>query len=732
VLEAEIPAIKSSDIEQLWDFLAQYGYRYRLEPIQGVERFGIHSPSFFSLSNVVSNLSLSVEHDFVEKIRFVFLEKEQKLLCVPMIFPKLVVNGGSCNLALYKDLPFTLPCQNRAEHPIDKLCYLSICLLINSFLARKFLLTLKKSSPQLYSFFEKIRIKKSDLIRYLGEKIGIDISTQIEEFIKKSSPLDNIIASDKTCPDVFLSPHPFSRKNLPIILQHLREGYENAIKEHNDDPVGVKYAKPVEYLLEMGIHPLMFTEVLDELCDFGVIVPITAYLKEEKCWRRIYRTGEGPHDTLPWVRSQWILPLAIQTLDLNGVERMYLEKAMANFVYDFPSYTEESMKNYLELHCFVTKPSYWGAQVFIVHPMSHETLPLSPMGLKSDVLDKWKDFAVYFDYDREKKKFVSWLPLKGISQVINQRLVRDYFRFMAQLKEKSGKVDALNTLSLCRNKDWFYLHLMYNIYRWSRSSYSDFLKGLCKGEIRKKSLDFAETMAVSAEEKLKNARKFPSILEKCKHIVESDPISFEDVWNSYIRPNIKNEPLLDNLYIANASKVIKAMRTLDGITRLKLNLVSSSKRKETEKKVFTSGPQELHDIGVDVDIIGFLNGTHNYSEVYNFLHPIYQRIIRKIGELPKPKNERDLIENWRESAIRRAFDFLNVILPPEDRITKALIDECIKKAEEQFKMVSPTVSEIKRDEKTGKAIVKIQDAFKKEVTGLIENGKITRMKTTSE
>ena len=739
VLQTEVAGISSRDIEEIWDFLAQWGYRYRLESIQGIERFGIHCPSFFSLSSIISDLNLPIEHDFVEKIRFVFLEKERKLLCVPMIFPKLsVINGDLCKLAsIAFKLPFKLPCQNRGSHPIDELCYLSICLLINSFLARKFLFALRESSPRLYHLFENIGVKRSGLTRYLGEDIGEDISSQIKRFIKKESlPLDSITVSDSdACSHVSSSSLPFSRKNVPIILRHLRNGYENAVKMNDNDLMGVKYyTKPVKDLLEMdeGIHPLMFTEVLDELCDLGVIVPVTEYNNEEKCWRRTYRTGEDPHDTLPWERSQWILPLAIQTLATVGVQRMYLEKTMANFCYDFPLYTEQSMKNRPENHSFITKPSYFGAQVFVIHPMSHEMLPLSPEKLKGDVLDKWKEFAIYFGFDRPTKKFVSLSSLKGITQILSPGVIRDYFKFMAQLKEKFGRVDALNTLAFCRSNGWFYLHLMYNINRWKWSgSYGDFLRKLSGGEIRKDFLNFAGQMASSADQKINNSKDFPFILEKCKQIADNDPASFEDIWYHCIKPNVRDidYPLLEIPCIKLASDIVGAMRTLDGITRLKLDILSSSKKARTEEKVLNLGPQEFHNIGISTDIACFLKGTHSQQEIYRTLSLIHEQIVEKIKELPEPKNEKDLTQEIVESGKRRLINYSNLILPSEERIIEELIDECLRLAVEQWKMEQPLICD-RTIYENGKVVVKLKDVFGKELTAMIKNNRITRMRET--
>lgn len=725
VLETEISNIASTEVEKLWDFLKGRGYRYQLTYIEGIKRFGVHCPSFFSINRLTRNLNLPIESDFVEKIRFVFLEKEHKLLCVPMVFPKLYIkNADACPININVELPFELPCQIRGKHSSDKLCYLSVCLLIDALLARKFLCELRQSSEQ-YRIFEKIRVKRSDLVRYLGQDVGERVAEQIEHFLKQDFHiLDEVIESDSSCFKVFLSSLPFSQENISAILHHLRKGYEEAVESNNDDPVDIKYTKPVEFLLTLGegIHPLVFTEMLDELCDLGVIVPVSEYIEKERCWRRTYRTGEGNHDRWAWERSKYIVALAIQTLDPNGVPRMYLEKAMANFIYDYPTYLEEPMKNYLELHCFTTKPSYWGAQVFAIPPLSGITIPLSPKELRDEThYKKWQELATYFEFDEKTEKFSSRSPLKNVSRYIDPLPLQAYFRFIAHLKEETGKVDALNILSLCRNQEWFYCHLMYNIERWKKQ-FELFLRNA----FDKNYLNEAAKMAASAEQKINGLKDFPRIMEKCQQIADSDPITFEKVW-AHIKCNTQmNYSWIENDKFTFINDVIKAIRALDGMIRLKLNLAKPEKKKKILRRVLECGPLEFSKIGIDIDTENFLKRQYNNKELYQILSSIYFTILRKVGELPTP-DQKTLIDKIKERMYHRLLNYYE-ILPPERALIRKMIEECFRYLRENFGAIEPKCIEFQWCNDKKEAVITIEDAMGERFKAHVTPERIKRIK----
>lgn len=733
VLEAEVTEISSNYINELWDFLGKYGYRYRLAPVQGVDRFGIHSPSFFSTNDVIKDMGFQAEHDFVEKIRFTFLKEEKRLLFVPMIFPKLFLPKNSvCNIANNPVSPFNLPCHERGPHKVDESCYRSISLLLSVLLARKFF-TVVRESPALNRFFEKTFIKKDDLTRYLGKETCNSLVENIKNFLQAESiSLDASLKSKAMAEnyDCF-SPFSFGRKNVHLMLEHLRDGYKNEIAKNNNNPVGVKKCESVESLLNMGsgTHPLIFAEIVDELCDFGIFVPCTEYLEEEGCWKRLYRTGEDGHDELPWGSAQAIVPFAIQILNHDGVESMYLEKTLANFICDFPRSLEKKLSSYPECHCLISNPSYWGPQAFAFHPVMYEK-PLSldpPTDTTSEEYKKWRNFAKWFDFDRDQGRFISTESVKGIIDkcVGDRRKLRDYFLFLSTLKMEVGNVEALNALTLCRTKKRFYKQLHYNIGRWrfspQKGGYIAFLDGLQLEKIRKDCLDFSATMAESVHQKLKLPSLFKTVLKKGDDIVNADSTyTFYDIWEEIKSHMVINEALsLDaDPDVEQISKIINAIRTLDGLTRLKLDIVKPEKKKKTEKKVKEDGPREFKELDIDIDIEKFLETKFTLQEIGNILSTKgYQRIISAINQLPLPEYD-DLDDIWNKVNASRLVEYFRIHDSKERRIIKMRqkeIDDVLKKME----MVNPKLLRMDHVEGDGDLLLTYGDVFKSEVVVLL-------------
>lgn len=739
ILELEVSKVRRSQLKQLWDHIPKLGYRYHLDTVGGIKRFGLHCDNLCDLSEFASMFNLSIEPDFVQKIRFTFNKNSKRLICNPMIFPKFFIKKNEfCSIgkSVKNKMHFELPCAFRGQHKYDKYCYLSLCLFLNSLLTKKFLFSLTNDHPDMSNFFDNLKIRRSDMVRYLGETIGHKVSDNVERFVKCDiSPMELLLQKfngtkiKSSIPNI-----QFSRKNVPHAIKNLRLEYKNAVKQNNNNPINVKITKPPEYFLQFndGIHPLIFTEVLDEYCDLGVIVPSTDYIDGSGCWRRTYRTGEDPHDTYAWDRSKRIIPLAIRSIEQSGIKRMYLEKIMANYCHDFSYNSENPNSNYLELHCFQPKPSHWGTQIFIMHPVSKQTITLTPPNQSNDEKSLWNDFSTFYKYKSRTNEFISESPLKDLSEYIgDHRIHRDYFLFLKTLKENTGNVESLNSLSLCRNKDWFYAHIMYNIYRWTNpGSFGSFLKKLAQDKIEKKCLNFAGSMADSALQKIDCLILFPQILQTCEKIAEGNTEKFNDIWHQLIVPNVNfdDRHFAKDQIITQIFDIITGMRALDGITRIKLGLVSPSKLTTIKQKVDESSETDFKILGIDTDVSFFINSTKNNKEIYSFLLNVYNGIVKNIRELSKPKSQNKLEEMLSQSSMLRFADYYNFKYQPTVKLKKEVIDECFVKAEKEYGLVNPKLSgEINANNET--LILKISDLFGSEVVALInlKENKIIRI-----
>lgn len=700
-LEFKLSKVRRSQLKQLWDHIPKLGYRYHLDTVGGIKRFGLHCDNLCDLSEFASMFNLSIEPDFVQKIRFTFKKNSKRIVCTPMIFPKFFTKKNEiCSIgkSVKNKMHFELPCAFRGQHKLDKYCYLSLCLFLNSLLMKKFIFSITNDHPDMSIFFNSLKVHRFDMVRYLGETIGHKVSDNVERFVKCDiTPMERLLQKVNS-PKIksSISNIQFSRKNVPYAIQNLRLEYKNAVKENNNNPINVKITKPIEYFLQFndGIHPLIFTEVLDEYCDLGVIVPSTEFFNKSSCWRRTYRTGEDTHDEYAWERSKRILPLAIRTLNQSGVKRMYLEKVMANYCHDFPYHSENYSPYYPEFHCFLPKPSYWGTQTFIMHPVSKQTIALAPLNLSNNTKTMWNDFSTFYKYNSQTNEFISESPLRDLSEYVgNHRIQRDYFLFLKTLKESTGTVDSLNSLSLCRNKDWFYAHIIYNLYRWTQTgSFGSFLKELEQDKIETKYLNFAGSMVESALQKLDCLIRFPNLIIECENIASENPELFNDIWYQLIKPNIVEDDrhFARHPRVQQIFEIINGIKALDGITRIKLKLVNPSKLSKTMEKVDSLAQNEFNVLGIKIDISSFLKSIQNNKEICSILKNVYNSIISKISELSKPIDQNDLENIHNKSNILRMNDYISTtIQSPTKRKRKNIIAFCIKKTKEDSGFIHP-------------------------------------------
>lgn len=700
ILEIEIPQTNGTMAKKLWEYIPKMGYRYHLKTIGDIKRFGLHIENLCDLQDVSKKIGLTIEPDFVQKFRFLFNSNLNVLTLTPICFPKLYTNSSDiCTIGdrIQENYDFYLPCLNRARHKIDKYCYLSVCLFLNSLLVTKFLSHIKEQNPNLYSLFRNIKIKQSDIIRFLGENVGNKVISTTKDYIKYNH-LNNkerlkVLRNQN---DLSFAEIPFYRNNVFKAIKNLRIEYDEAVKKNNDNPINVHVTKSSNYFLNFGrgIHPLILTEVLDEYCDLGVLVPSTKFYPKLGCWRRTYRTGEDPHDLLAWERSKRIVALAIQNLGKSNVKSMYLEKAIANFAFDFPSHLELYSENYKELHCIHPTPSYWGTQNLISLHTDNIKFPLNPVNLESQKLELWNDFSEFFEFNTNPKGFSSEIIITDLPDWFgDHRFIKDYFRFIHELKNKFNRVDPINSLSLCRNKELFNIHIFYNLYKWlTDKAFNGFLKKYRNGNISSKELLFAYQMVASADQKIKCLKLFPKVVQECHTLSTERPDLYGDIW-SLIQSNI-NESDIDyfkNQEITRIIKVINALKAVDGIVRAKLNLIQQHKVSHTLENINKFAQDELDDINIEINVNKLINTDYSHSDLFIIFENIYHGIKTIINKLPKPKKYDEIVKQVSNSHILAFSDKIKFILPEVEAILSKKIRNCIKYSEDELGLTNPSI-----------------------------------------
>ncbi|NPV41942.1 MAG: hypothetical protein HPY72_11455 [Anaerolineae bacterium] len=700
VIEFEISDLGTKVIQKLWEFLPSLGYSYKLEPVSGTDRVGLHSPFFFPFDEILNYFNLNIKRDFVEKIKFCHLKDINKCHTIPLYFPTLYTPvNEKCNLTnlIKMQLPFKLPCQYREEHNVDKICYQSICLVLNSLFARSFFLTLREKFKGSELLSGNISLRRKDIVRYLGNEIGNELVTDIEEFVKAdNSPLDKLILRNNTERKYYTLPHldlPINRENIPAIFKEMREGYVEEVRKSSDSPVDVRFTKSPDEMMLIGggTHPLIFTEVLDEYCDEGALVPVTVYNEEQESWSRVYRTGECPADYFSWERTKYIIPFAIEELAQNGgVHRMLLEKALTNFVFDFP---------YPELHSLGERESLWGPQTFAYYKLKNVEIPIDRRDLKYERLYDWRNLAEYFDYDpkrqiyvRKNKPFINATKYFNNDTLANETELRQYFQIFFHLCRRFGNSNFIYSLAICRESQTFLRYLLKSIQIWL-SAYKVFLDDFYYEKINTEILTQLGNAAKSSRDKVRYAQTFKEDFKKAgDFILEGYPKLHKEVWLPKIEENINWElqPLIKYPEVHLLTNVTDGLSLLFEITRLKLGeKIKIKDRKKVESRVGEDGEGILKRVGISNKILHWpeSNDKPSFESAYNELTEALSQLKLMVNNIKLDNTPSTSRREWLEKREEMILVNSNPE-PPED--ISSIINAVIARAK-TMELLNPEI-----------------------------------------
>lgn len=233
----------------------------------------------------------------------------------------------------------------------------------------------------------------------------------------------------------------------------------------------VHYYMTYEELFERFHDKISLSEYIDYYCDLGVLVPETIF--QQNRILRAFRTGE-PNSDYNWQRTQILIPIAIEQLRRSlkpkggSVDPMVLNKLLSNFVYDYPS------DQHHELHCLIGEPYTFGTLVRTYH---HHRAYSRPSIYKAEKI------SPYYRFDGKHKKFTA-INTPEIAQKIKYLFderqeipfseIITYFKLLSSICAFYKRVDVLNMLSICREENYFYSHILYNIKR-SYEEYGNYL-----------------------------------------------------------------------------------------------------------------------------------------------------------------------------------------------------------------------------------------------------------------
>ena len=422
----------------------------------GMRRFSLNDP-FFNVS-IPYFRDPSISYGPINKIKFSYLESQSKLFFSPMVFPtwrsREVRDPGSLIVDFPASLPFNIPktLDLRDSNSLERV-YCNIQLCATATLAKAFTDFASTELPSVRG----CSLRRNDLDALLGEDAASRFVDSVAQFIK-APPL--------SCPTIYgpryIQPRERRRSRFHTfgdVVDACKQAYESKVKRRKTR-LGVHYHLPYERLFKQYSDPIELSESLDRFCDSGVVVAES--VNNGGVFTRACRSGEPNGDTA-FKRTQVLIPLAIDqvcrelSLQSMEVEPMLLNKVLANFVFDYPPQVNQ------DLHCFTGVPNDFGSLVHISHP---NRAPSRPSIYAADRI------SPHYIWDRAKKRFCM-KPAEGFVRQVQELFddrqevpyaeIVSYFRFLAQIYTRYKHVDTLNILSICREQNYFYSHVLFNV-----------------------------------------------------------------------------------------------------------------------------------------------------------------------------------------------------------------------------------------------------------------------------
>lgn len=405
----------------------------------------------FQLPSAESIFPCGITKGILQKIRFVYNRDTQRLTCAPLSFPiwdSNVVNGK----ALFSNVPFELPYEQNDYITSDAL-FFNICYAFHLYLLKS-LLNYFKDFTELQNY----EIVTRDMIAYIGYKrVGL-IMQSAKQFLSHQVE-EELYTVRKAIPIPQKSKKPFT--SILEIMQELRYKYEELVSK-SKSLIDVRYFLSYEEIVSRYIGRPCLMKWIDILCDRGVLV--ARNYENQGIYYRACRSGEGDYDHIE-KKSNALLPVAINACgkfekskkgEFFRINSMYLNKIIANLVYDYPA------EDY-DFHAFFTKPHFFG-----------------PLTYLKDQLDNEKDIPIYdadqiskyCTYDKKNKEYVAY-NLKKIRKVTPEYFgqgnavpyteIISYLTFLKSIRNLKGTDNFLNSIAICRDEDIYYRHVYHNL-----------------------------------------------------------------------------------------------------------------------------------------------------------------------------------------------------------------------------------------------------------------------------
>lgn len=514
IFEGRLP---HAAFENFCAFLRQHGQYLSLPdylPHSTVKRFSLNEPLFHSAIPFIDNAS--VTYGPINKIKFSYDVKTEELSFSPMVFPTWDAREARDSQFSFSDCPFLLPfpAPRRIELSNSNLLsrtYVNISWIASISLVRSFATLTKRAGY----FSDGLEIRRNDLDATFGSDLTAKMCADAVRFVNSVSDRLPTVS----WPVVYHSPKQSRGKrfnNFGDVIDHCKNGYERkAARSRRRD--GVHFYLPYERLFSRYSDGADLSEALDYHCDLGVIVGET--IVRDGKFLRACRTGEPDSDT-SWRRTQVLIPLAIDQLRKQlrfanaAVEPMLLNKVLANFLFDYPWEANR------DLHCLVGVPNDFGALVHVHHRNR------APKPVSFYATDR---VSPHYAWDKTNRKFVATLRPEFatvVKELFDERQevpftsITTYFRLLGEIYDRFKTVDVLNLLSIGREENCFYNHVLFNV----RSAFGELstLNDTLDFKADTRCLHEAGKHAVSAREKIHGAHGLGALMKRIQREFQAD------------------------------------------------------------------------------------------------------------------------------------------------------------------------------------------------------------------
>lgn len=415
-----------------------------------IDKISIINIDFYAAESLFDS---SVAQGALQKIRMAYYKKREMLYIAPLSYP--IWDSNTCNMDnLFSKIKFEMPYQI-TDYITKGGIYFNLVYVFQIVLLKYFINIIDSRL-----LFDGYTVLDSDMVSYVGNERAEIVIKSAKEFL--DSDWEELICQERHWIGI---PRKGEKVfySLNELMGELRNHYNNLVKE-TQTLIGVRYYLSYEELLERYKGHENLLKWIDILCDRGVLV--TRNYQEHGVFYRACRSGEANYD-FDEQKSGAFVFLAINVCGneikndgeiMYEVSPTYINKVLANFVYDYPS------QEY-DCHSIKTKPYDFGPMTYIEDAID---------GNNEISLYNINTITKFCLYDEEKRKYYAYgMKNSKVREKINDIIGGQddisfseavaYFGFIKLIKQLKGTANFLNALAICREEDSYYKHVRFNL-----------------------------------------------------------------------------------------------------------------------------------------------------------------------------------------------------------------------------------------------------------------------------